>query len=87
MMIIIIIGVDSVRFKPRMNQHISESRTGVSICEFPIHAYKCGLKNNCLNELFFQINDMMKLQSSNQLETYENYFQRKGYDTVKEIVT
>ena len=29
----------------------------------------------------------MKTQSSNQLETYENYFQKKGYDTLKEIIT
>ena len=25
---------------------------------------------------------MMKLKSGNQLETYENYFHKKGYDTV-----
>ena len=42
--------------------------------------YKCGLKNKCLNEPFFEINVMMKLKSSNKFETYENYFHKKGSD-------
>ena len=37
----IIIGkTDIVRFKCRMNQYISDTRTGVSTCTFPIHVYK-----------------------------------------------
>ena len=35
----------------------------------------------CMN-IFFEINIMMKLKSSNQLETYENYCHKKGYDTL-----
>ena len=46
-------GENIVGFKSSMNQHISASRTGVSTCEFPIHIYKCGLKNKCLNEPIF----------------------------------
>ena len=61
------VGDNIVGFKSRMNQHISNSRRGVSTCKFPIHVYKCGLKNKCLNEPFFEINVMMKLKSSNQL--------------------
>ena len=76
------VGDNIVGFKSRMNQHISDNRKGVSTCRFPIHVYKCGLKNKCLNETFFKINVMMKLKSGNQLETYENYFHKKGYDTV-----
>ena len=38
------VGDNIVGFKSRMNQHISDSRTGVSTCKFPIHVYKCGLK-------------------------------------------
>ena len=76
------VGDNIVRFKSRMNQHTSDSRTGVSTCKFPIHVYKCGLKNKCLNKPFFEINVMMKLKSSNQLETYENCFHKKGYDTL-----
>ena len=73
-------GDNIVRFISRMNQHISDSRTQVSTCKFPIHVCKCGLKNKCLNEPFFEINLMMKLKSSNQMKTYENYFHKKGYD-------
>ena len=49
--------VDNIfEFKPRMNQHVNDSGTGDSTCKFPIHVYKCGLKNKCLNETF-QRND------------------------------
>ena len=60
------VGDNIVGFKSRMNQHISDSRTGGSTCKFPIHIYKGGLKNKCLSEPFFKINIMMKLKSSNQ---------------------
>ena len=59
-------GDNIVRFISRMNQHISDSRTQVSTCKFPIHVCKCGLKSKCLNEPFFEINLMMKLRSSKQ---------------------
>ena len=35
-----------------------------------------------LNEPSFEMNVTMKLKSSNQLEIYENYFHKKGYDTL-----
>ena len=76
-----IVGDNIVGFKSRMNQHISDSRTGDWTCKFSIHVYKCGLKNKCLNEPVFEIN-MSALKSSNQLETYENYFHKRGYDTL-----
>ena len=69
-------------FKPRMNNHISESRTGKSYCNFPKHVYNCGIKNNCLIEPFFKIFIMMRLSDSSRLETYEKHFQRKGCDTM-----
>ena len=71
------IGDNIVGFKSRMNQHINDSRTGVSTCKFPIRVCKCGLKNKYLNETFFEIIVMMKLKSSNHLETYENYSHEK----------
>ena len=62
-----------------MNQLISDSRTGASTCKFPIYIYKCVLRNKPLNEPFLEIKVMKKLKSSNQLETYGNYFHKKGY--------
>ena len=73
---------NNVGLKSRMNQYISDSRTGVSTCKFPIHVHKYVLKKNCLNELFFEINVMYKLKSSNRLETHKNYFHKKGYATL-----
>ena len=69
-----------VGFKSQMNQHISDSRTGDSTFKFPIHVYKCGLKNKCLNKPFFAISVMMTIKSRNQLETSENYFPKRRYD-------
>ena len=77
------VGDNIVGFKSRMNQHISENRTGDLTYNFPIHVYKCGLKKKiCLNEPFFETNVMMTLKNSNQIETYENYFHKKSYDTL-----
>ena len=76
------VGENIVGFKSRMNQHINDDRTGVSTCKILIHVYMCGLKNKCLSEPFFEINVMMKLKSSNQLETNKSYFVKEGYDTL-----
>ena len=44
-----------------------------------MHVYKCSLKSKCFTEPFFEINITMKLKKRNQLETYENYFHKKGF--------
>ena len=46
------VGDNVVGFKSRINQHISDYRTGTSTCKFPIHVYHCALKNKCLNGSF-----------------------------------
>ena len=43
-------------FKVRINQYISDCKTGDSTCKFPRHVYDCGIKNNCLEEPFFSLN-------------------------------
>ena len=40
------------------------------------------MKSKCLKEPYFQLNIMMKLKNSRQLEFYENHFHKKGYDTI-----
>ena len=41
-------------FKTRMNNRITESRSGVSTCKFPIHVFNCVNRNNRqLEEPFF----------------------------------
>ena len=58
---------DVVGFKIRISQHISDCRTGISTCKFPIHVYDCAMKNKCLKEPYFQLNIMVKLKDSWQL--------------------
>ena len=49
------VGDNMIVFNSRMNPRISDSRTGVSACKFPIYIYKGGLKNKFLNETFLKI--------------------------------
>ena len=76
------VGDNVVGFRGRMNQHISDCRTGTSTCKFLIHVYHCAMKNKCLKEPYFQLNIMMKLKDSRQLEFCENHFHKKDYDTI-----
>ena len=76
------VGDYVVGFKSRINQHISDCRTVASTCNFPIQVYHCAMKNKCLKEPYFQLHIMMKLKDRRQLEFYENYFHKKGYDTI-----
>ena len=55
------IGDNTKRFKARINQQISDCKTGVSKCKFPRHVYDCGIKNNCLKEPFLSLNIMLRL--------------------------
>ena len=73
---------DVVGFKSRINQHITDCRTGTSTCKYPIHVYHCAMKDKCLKEPFFELNILMKPKDSRQLELYENHFLKKGYDTI-----
>ena len=76
------VGDDVVGFKSRINQHITDCRTGTSTCKYPIHVYHCAMKDKCLKEPFFELIILMKPKDSRQLELYENHFQKKGYDTI-----
>ena len=40
------------------------------------------MENRCLKEPYFQLNMMMKLKDSWQLQFYENHFPKKGNDTI-----
>ena len=77
-------GANTKEFKVRINQHISDCKTGDSTCKFPCHVYNCGIKNNCLEESFFSLNIMFRLNKS-ELETIEKDFHLKGYDTMNNL--
>ena len=71
-------------FKVKINQHISDCKTGDSTCKFPRHVHNFGIKNNCLEEPFFSLNIMLRLSKSDTLETIEKHFHLKGYDTMND---
>ena len=74
------VGYNVFGFKSRINQHISDCRTGISTCKFPIHVYHCTMRNKCLKGPYFQLNIMIKLKDSREFS--ENYFHKRGYDTI-----
>ena len=76
------VGDNVVGFKSRINQHISVCRTVTSAGKFPIHVYHCAMKNKCLKEPYFQLNIIMKLKNSRQIDFFENHFDKKDYDTM-----
>ena len=71
------------RFKVRIYQHISCYKTGDSTCKFVRHVYNFSIKNNCLEEPFFSLNIMLRLNKTDRLETIEKHFHLKGYNTMK----
>ena len=75
-------GDNTKGFKVRINQHISDCKTGDSTCKFPRHVYDFGIEDNCLEERFFILNIMLRLNKSDRPETIEKHFHLKGiYDT------
>ena len=65
------------RFKVGINQRISDCKTVDSTCKFLHHIYDCGIKNNCLEELFINLN--MLSNKNDRLETIEKHFHLKVY--------
>ena len=51
-------------FKVTINQRISDCKRGDTICKFPYHVHDCVIKNNCLEESFFSLNIMLRLNES-----------------------
>ena len=45
-----------VGFKSRIIQLISDCRTGLFTCKFPIYVYHCAMKNKCSKEPYSQLN-------------------------------
>ena len=62
------LGDKTKGFKIRINQHISDCKTGDTTCNFQRHVHKCIIKNNCLEEPFFSLNVMLQLNKSEDLK-------------------
>ena len=75
-------GENTKGFKVRINRHISDCKTDVLTCKFPCHVYEYGIKNNCLEEPFYSLNVMLRLNKSDRLETIEKHIHLKRYDAM-----
>ena len=69
-------------FRLRMNQHISEIRTGNTTDRFDKHVFKCKHINQVTNEPFFKTYAFLKLPREELLIPYENHLHSLGFDTM-----
>ena len=69
-------------FRLRMNNHISECRTGNTCDRFDIHVFNCRKINNYHTEPYFKIYAFMTVKHENMLLSYEAYLHKKQYDTL-----
>ena len=68
--------------RDRMNNHISECRSGNSSDLFDLHVHQCMKKHSYYHEPLFSVNFFMSLKHEYQLTTYEKYLHSMGYDTI-----
>ena len=66
-------------FRLRTNGHISCCKLGESTDCFDNHVYKC--KSDHLEPLF-KLYVLMEVNSYDKLLTYEDYFHKRGFDTI-----
>ena len=69
-------------FRARMNNHISECRSGNTSDIFDKHVLKCKEINDINQEPYFQIFAFMTMSRENLLIPYESYLQSKKFDTL-----
>ena len=75
-------GKTFTTLRVRMNNHISNCRTGRTSDVFDTHVHKCGIKNKCLEPPFFEIRAFMKLSTPDKLITYEKKMHQREYATI-----
>ncbi len=63
----------------RMNNHISEARSGISFCIFSSHVNQCGIHHNHLQEPNFKVYVFMSSSDSNSLIRYESRLFKDGH--------
>ena len=69
-------------FRNRMNNHISECRSGRTTDRFDLHVHGC---NKNLKEPFFKIYVFIEVKDVSLLDSYERYLHRCGHDTMNRL--
>ena len=72
----------TTNLRNRMNNHMSECRTGKSSCNFPKHVFECAKANNSLKEPFFKVFVFMALTDAKLLLHYESKLFKAGHATL-----
>ena len=75
-------GKTKTIFRTRINNHISDVRTGNTSDIFDIHVHNCCKLHNDFNPPYFKVYAFMALSSEDKLYTYERYLHRQGFDTM-----
>ena len=70
------------KFRERLNNHISDCRTGRTTDIFDLHVHECGINNNCLNPPYFKVYAFMKLSNADKLLIYERHLHERQYATI-----
>ena len=69
-------------FRLRMNNHISDSRTGNTTDRFDIHVHNCVKKHGVVTEPFFHIYVFLEVSESKYLSSYEKHLHSRNFDTM-----
>ena len=69
-------------FRFRLNQHISEIRTGNTTDRFDKHVITCKHNSAIIREPYFKAYAFIKLPNEQLLIPYESYFHSLGFDTM-----
>ena len=69
-------------FRNRMNNHISECRSGKTTDRFDLHVHHC---NKDLKEPFFKVYVFVEVMDATLLESYERYLHKCGHDTMNRL--
>ena len=75
-------GKTSTKLRSRINNHISECKSGNTSDIFDLHVHKCGKSKNNLNPPYFRVKAYMKLSSPEKLLTYEKLLHSRKYATI-----
>ena len=76
------IGKTFTKLRYRLNNHISDCRTGNTTDVFDLHVHTCGKPSKNLVEPYFKVHAYMALSSRDKLLQYEKEFQKRNYATI-----
>ena len=65
--------------RPRINNHISESKSGDTTDIFDKHVFLCKKDHT---EPVFKLNILMEVDDYDKLLVYEDFFHKQGFDTL-----